>query len=298
MTTLTKNIFQRLPLLLLLLVYGYSPSQAALIEVSPGQGTISAAVKNAIDGDTLLLEDGTYIDNVLIEKFISIAGKNGREKVFINALDPTRPIIEVTGLKGSLVDKAKRATFTGLTLSGGEIKGISFMVLSSSGLSISLNKMIDNETALQVERSEGLLIGDNIITGNIKGIYLNLSNANMLERNQADSNFNNGILLLSSDYNELRENTAIDNYWNGITVGASDHNLIVKNKALKNTYSIVVTEGVGNILIDNSTMRRIYFLLPIVLIYLAIMLYLIERKAFILYYYYKYKERGRVQGTR
>lgn len=294
------NIFPKhiliIPLVFFALIASHCPAFAALLKVSPGQGTISSAVDGAASGDMLLLEDGSYIDNVTINKFISVIGKNGRDNVSIEAADPARPVISVSGVKGSLSDKSRNVLLTGLTIKGSTVNALT--VVGSSGVSILTNRLFDNETALYVERSEGLLIKGNIITDNIKGIYLRHSNANLIEKNNVDRNFNNGMLLLSSHFNELRENTALENYWNGITIGASNNNLIVDNRAVKNTYAIVVTEGTGNILIGNSTMRRIYLILPIVLVYLAIMIYLIERKTFIAYYNHKYKERGRVQGTR
>ena len=88
------------------------------------------------------------------------------------------------------------------------------------------------------------------------------------------------------------------NTWNGITLSASNDNLIDGNRAISNTYAIVVSESSGNKIVDNTTRRRIYLLLPVFLVYFAIMLYLIERKAFIFYYHWKYKDRGRMHGLR
>ncbi|MBI5560332.1 MAG: right-handed parallel beta-helix repeat-containing protein, partial [Deltaproteobacteria bacterium] len=96
------------------------------------------------------------------------------------------------------------------------------------------------------------------------------------------SNLEKGIVLISSNGNKITGNTANSNYWNGITLWASNGNEVKDNTARNNTYAMVVSYSEDNTFSGNVTMRRIYYLLPVVLVYFGIVAYFIEMKFFAL----------------
>jgi hypothetical protein len=75
---------------------------AAEVPVSPGDGTLAAAVAGASSGDTLVLRDGTYTGDVTVDKSLTVRPTNrGTIAVMVGTLSLTGDGIRVTvqGLK-------------------------------------------------------------------------------------------------------------------------------------------------------------------------------------------------------
>lgn len=277
----SKDRFRALVIIIFFMVFisGLHESFAADILVPKDYPTIQGAIDHAASGDTVIVEDGLYKENVLIKTSVVLRSKNGSEKTFVEPLEAKNDVFKVLAVTGGV-------TITGFTLSGSLASGLH--ILKSPGAKSFNNNISGNNYGLFAEYSNGVVIKGNIFNENDTGLYLYFSNGALLEDNEVSSNTNAGILLHSSHKNTLIGNVANRNVWNGITLSSSNDNVVKGNKVLKNSYAIVLSESSGNLISDNSTMPRLYYILPVVLVYLAIMLYLIERKLFILYYQYKY----------
>ncbi len=70
---------------ILILVYASAVS-AAEITVEPGQGTLAAAVASALDGDTLILQDGGYYGTVAVNKSLTIRPVNRATNALISGI--------------------------------------------------------------------------------------------------------------------------------------------------------------------------------------------------------------------
>ncbi len=75
------SLFTVLPSILLLCVAAFA--SAAETQVPPGNGTLAQAVADAADGDALILENGTYLGDVLVDKSLTIRGTNSFAVVMI-----------------------------------------------------------------------------------------------------------------------------------------------------------------------------------------------------------------------
>ena len=269
-----------LAFILLAVAFSASNGRAADRVVPVDYPSIQAAVDSAEPGDSVIVEDGVYKENILIKLPLVLRSRNGSERSVIEPLDSTLDIIRVENVQG--------VTISGFTLSGSTAIGLH--ILSSSAAKVFQNTITSNYYGLHLERTSDSLIKENRLNLNEQGLNLFFSDGNKIEANEVNSNTNSGILLHSSNNNELLENVASRNTWNGITISSSNGNIVTKNSILKNTYAIVVSESTGNSISANTTMPRLYYILPVALIYLAILLYILERKAFILYYKIKYRE--------
>jgi len=78
--------------------------------------TISAAVKAASTGDTILVSPGTYVENVVVNKPIKIVSTNGAQATIVKASDTSKEVF----LLGS-----SDISIQGFTITGGN-KGVSF----------------------------------------------------------------------------------------------------------------------------------------------------------------------------
>ena len=70
---------------------------STIIHVPDDYPAIQAAVDNATAGDTIIVRDGTYIENVDVNKdHLTIKSENGAEATIVQAADPNGHVFEVT----------------------------------------------------------------------------------------------------------------------------------------------------------------------------------------------------------
>jgi len=144
--------------------------------------SIQAAVNAASAGDTIIVRDGTYIENVDVGKSITLKSENGSASTTVSASSAYDHVFDVT------VDYVN---ISGFTAEG------------ATGLW---------EAGIYLEDANHCNISDNNVINNGDGIYLSHSSNNTLTDNTANSNNNCGIHLdYSSNNNTLANNTAEGN---------------------------------------------------------------------------------------
>lgn len=143
--------------------------------------SIQQAVNNSVDGDTIIVNKGTYIENIDIDKKLAIISKSGNpEDTIIQALHPYDHIFHVT---------ANNVTIKGFGLKN-----------SSSGSGIYLDSVQYNTVA------------NNHLQANGIGIYLwGAAKNNILINNTASDNSWSGIRLSPDDSELASNNTLINN---------------------------------------------------------------------------------------
>lgn len=143
--------------------------------------SIQKAVNNSVDGDTTLVNKGTYIENVDIDKKLTIISMSGNpEDTIIQAFHPYDHVLHVT---------ANNVTIKGFGLKN-----------SSSGSGIYLDNVQYNT------------IANNHLQANAVGIHLwNAARNNILINNTASDNSWSGIRLTPDDSELASNNTLINN---------------------------------------------------------------------------------------
>jgi len=139
-------------------------------------GSIQDAVNAAYLGDTIIVGDGTYIENIYVNKRVTIKSENDAENCIIRATNPSEHIFEVT------VD---HVTISGFKVEGATSKAGIYLGAFIGHCNISNNNVMDNHW----------------------GIVLDNSNSNTLTDNIANSNNWAGIALYNSSNNILTNNT-------------------------------------------------------------------------------------------
>ena len=193
---------------------------AATIYVPNDYSSIQMAVDAANSGDTVVLRDGTYTENVNINKdHLTLRSENGAKTTVVEAANAKDETFEVT---------ADYVTIQGFTIRGG-----------SRGIFL--------------DGAEYCNIFGNITFNNSRcGIYLYRASNNSLKGNTASDNSENGIYLLESSYNTLSRNTAPNNRC-GIHLRCSSHNNLTDNDASSNsTDGIHLFRSPNNNLTDND----------------------------------------------
>jgi len=187
--------------------------QAPKTIIVPGDySTIQQAIDNSVEGDTVYVKKGVYVENPVVNKSISLVGE-----------DRDSTVIDVTaGLKVT----ADGVTVKGFTIYDGW-QGIS---VGANCCSILGNK-ITNAT-------NGIVVfgyGNNI-TGNIlrsiglsSAIQLNFAYRNVVSKNYIESCVEGIQIWQGSNNNTIRENTITNCKDTAINFQYSNDNLIVGN---------------------------------------------------------------------
>jgi len=166
---------------MLSLAFNIQPAKARTITVPDDYPTIQEAINNANEGDTIFVKNGTYKENVVVNKEISLFGEN-RE---------TTIILGITKSRSRTIDvKANNVIINGFTIQ--TLSGIEFAT-----------------TGLAVYRCNNTLIQNNIILGNGYGIRLTWSFNITLYGNSIIDNYYGIELVCSSNC------TFKDNHING-----------------------------------------------------------------------------------
>lgn len=231
--------------------------------------TVQQAVDNAKPNDTVIVKAGRYAENVVINKPITLMAAEGSASPIISAVDRDKPVIKIT--ETSLVH------LSGITVTG-SASNAGVLLANAHNSTLRNVRATKNLSGIVLSRSSGNTVIDSTAEFNeIYGIYLEYSNANKVENNTASNNNDKGFFISDSDSNAITGNNANLNTWNGMTIWSSDNNVITRNMTLRNTFGIVESDSKGNDLSDNTTLPNFYIIYPILLVYIGIIFYLVEK---------------------
>jgi parallel beta-helix repeat protein len=203
-------------------------SSPATIIVPDDYPTIRAAMNNASDGDTIFIRNGTYYENVVVNKQVKLLGEN-RIGTIINA--------NVTGIVLNIV--ANNVSVSGFTLegSGSTYPDSGVLLQNVANCRIFENRMNEN-------------LGD--------GIFLISCSNNVVFGNEVVGNDVDGISVSGSTSNTISDNNVTGNGWSGIGLfGYSSENSVTSNNVANNPEGIAVVisarnEISGNTIVSNS----------------------------------------------
>jgi len=207
--------------------------------------SIQEGIDNAFDGYTVYVNNGTYRENVVINKAIKLKGE-----------DKTNTIIDGCCYKNVVNITAKDAKISDFTIQNSSKKlysaGIAIRskyLMKDANATIINNIIQDNNMGIYLTTGCSNIIKDNTIQNNNQGIYLLASINNHIEGNIIQNNKDNGI---ESEWGQstIIGNVICENKNCGIYLrGASNNNLIKDNNSFKNN-------NIG-IKLDNSNKNMI-----------------------------------------
>jgi len=187
-----------------------SVASADTIYVPDDYATIQSAVTNANIDDIIIVRNGTYTENVDVDKQLTIHSENGAASCIVNASDPYDNVFEI--LADSVV-----------------ING--FTVQNATGYSMGDWK----HAGIQVTDGDHVNISDCVAENNVFGIRADSSYYSEITRNIVRDN-TYGIYLSSSPYATLTENALLnsrvrnldtsgmntDSYWHKHTIDTTN----------------------------------------------------------------------------
>ena len=197
----------------LLALFGASTLAAATLCVNPGRksgckSSISAAVAAASAGDTIEVARGTYKEQVVITKSLSLVGQDGPQ-----------PLIDATGLPNGIFINgmwaAPNAGVAGVLVSGFKIRNANFegiLVANATDVTIVGNDVTDNNKALDIATPACPGIPDfetNEAEDCGEGIHLMAVDHSSVVRNESEHN--SGGILITDETGPNHDNLISDN---------------------------------------------------------------------------------------
>jgi len=224
------------------------------------QAAISA--KETLNGHTIHVDAGTYYENIIVNKSISLIGQN-KSNTTIHGRFP-RNIIHIVAnnvtITGFTVEESEYG-YNGIYLYQSESSNITDNIIKSSYYGIHLhtcasnllhaNLISDCEYGIRLYNSTNNILLGNTILSNKNGIHLDISSDNIVIGNNASSNTWNGIYLYSSSNNDVSGNNLSSNEARGIRLHNSENNTISANTVSKNENGIHLYNSSNNTLYDN-----------------------------------------------
>jgi len=253
----------------------------------PGNySNIQDAINSSNDGDMVYVHIGTYYENLVINKKISLIGEN-----------KVTTIIDGSGGENGITILVNWVNFSGFTVQNCEMYGIdgiegvymnipSYTIInnvSSNYINVSGNIIINNDwdgiffgssnnntissNIIENNNKSGITIWDdnntifgNTITGNKEfGIWLLNSKNNIVFKNAINKNRIDGIYLDGSSCNNISENIITDNT-NGIWIGDSSQNNNISGNTITSEHEGIRLDKCSNTkILDNNITNCIYY---------------------------------------
>ena len=234
---------------LLLLVIKETEGKTITVDDDDGRADyerIQDAVNASENGDTIRVYEGTYYENVLVNKTVSLIG-NGSANTTIDGTDTVEYVVRITSPWCNI----SRFTVTGSgdghhTLLGG-------IKVETDHNHITENHCSNNEKGIYLLPSADNYITNNTCTQNEYGIYLEENSRTWIMGNTCSYNNHSGIHLEQECYhNTLTDNTCTGNLY-GVSLNSSNEDNTLKGTTcLENVYGISLRGGTDNTLTGNT----------------------------------------------
>ncbi len=258
-------------LFLMIFAFILSSSSAyaqSTIYVPDDYATIQAAVNAANESDTIIVRDGTYSENIDVNKQLTIKSENGADSTIVQAANPSDDVFNILSssieISGFTIKGATEcpSDWAGNRICKAGIRfGLSGLIGSPPNTNygkISNNVILGNYFGILLAPSSYSVVTNNVVSGNTLGIYLssswyNPSIDNILNNNTI-SNGSSGIYLYiyNAGYGgNILINNTIFNMSSAIDI-LSDSNVLNNNNISGSYLGILLRRSYNNTLISNS----------------------------------------------
>jgi parallel beta-helix repeat protein len=191
--------------------------------------TIQEAINAANPGDTIYVKQGTYYENVVVNKRVLLVGEDSKTTVIDGGslFDPNRITV--------LIDQVYGASLRNFTIRNGYI-------------------------GIEIHASLNTYLTKNNITGNSHGVASFDSPNTEIDGNEITNNYDQGIIIWSSPNSKVTNNDVTGNN-RGIMLDKVFGVSVVDNKVKNNNYGILLHDSSNNLIYHNNFInnrRQVY----------------------------------------
>ena len=222
---------------MLAMAFGVGMVSASLpvhnIDTGVDYATIQEAIDapETLDGHTILIDAGTYVENVIVNKGVALVGEG-----------PNTTVIDGNYIKSVVKVTANNVKIANFTLRNSSTE--SPMVAANSGIliyyanncTITHNNIINNKKGICIYSSHNNSLTGNNVTKNAFGIELDWSSNNNVADNILSEQSSIGIYIVwSSNNNMISQNNVTSSDWCGVRLSRSNNNTVSQNKVEETT---------------------------------------------------------------
>jgi len=222
-----------------------------------GNGTgnyskIQDAINNASHGDTVFVYNGTYYENVIINKTINLTGENRNNT-----------IIDGGGIGDVVYISAEKVNISRFTIQNSGNSGYpdcdSGIKIKSEYNNISSNLIKNNCRGIWIHANNNTIADNYVTLSTNQGIEIYLSRNNTIVGNNVSSNTKAGIQSDGSSNNIITSNIVTSNNWHGIFIDDhSNSNTIIGNNISSHDTGIYIHDfSDSNIIYHNNLINNI-----------------------------------------
>jgi parallel beta-helix repeat protein len=186
-------------------------SAPVTIVVPDDYPSTAAAVGNASASDTITVRKGTYFENLIIDKPLSLQGEDSTNTVLVGA----------GGAVGASV----------ITIAADDVNVSGFTITS-----VNYSTSASYAYGVLIEGDKCAISGNNIVN-TLSGIFCSAQSYTTIDRNNITGNHKDGIRFYGSFNNTITDNNITDNAASAIGIQGYS-NLIAKNVLSQNTRRI------------------------------------------------------------
>jgi len=235
---------------------------------------IQDAIDAGEDGDTIIVSDGEYFENVVVNKSVTLIGGGESTKVIGEGVgygiylerisNVTIGNVNVENFEyGIMFNECNYSSIVESSFVSNTESSIYFYKSyynSIDAIGASIDEDVHGEGGagfgIYLEESAYNNLSYIFASDMIYGIRLDNSNYNTITDSTISNNKETGIYLYKSDYNNLSYIVASDNRL-GIKLKQSDHNILINNNASDNDFGITPSESNYNTITDNIISNNI-----------------------------------------
>ena len=221
-----------------------------ILRVPEDYPTIQAAVNAASNDDLIEVHNGTYVENVDVNKRLNIYASDGASITIVKASNSNDHVFEVTANNVTIMNFTVTDA-TGYHKSGVYLNGVSYCDISN-------NVVTNNSFGIYVYSSTYNDVYNNIATGNVyHGVHIRFSSNINVTNNDVTLNNGDGVYVHESNYSLIEGNTITNQSTGyGISLHESSFNTITDNDVTSNSMGLVLVSNCNNNTITNNDISQ------------------------------------------
>lgn len=245
-----SNIVIILLILLAFFVMASAQSRAKTISVPADYGSIQEAINHSAKGDTIIVDSGTYTENVVIDRAVTVTGRDTGQGL---------PVVDGHGNNGITIKVGS------VTLQGFQVINANYgiYVICDFQNSVSKNNVIGNTINGNlygiVAHGYVNIVGNTANNNRASGFSVSASESNVTG-NTANNNIDKGFFLSGCLNDYIAGNKADNNGLYGFLVAGPycNNNLVSGNTAERNQHGIGISECTNVTLTGNTASNNEY----------------------------------------